>query len=147
MRSPHALLGLLAVVCLIGTRGGRDFVAVVCIALLALIVLVVAGRYLFKGPEVERARPTLTLIQGGLQQTVEIADVDPEEMSDLIKSAVRWRRPLPLPSGVIKGSSADSNAIQLIDEEEAERLRRKDLQVPSGPTAISPGDKDKPSDS
>lgn len=131
LRSSHALLGLLAVVCLFFFWLARDrspFVANAAFALFGLIVLATAGRFALKGPEAERGLPAIMVSR----TTVSIANIDvgamqTEEFQAMVTELIRrYRRPLPAPAGILKGPSSDPRAIQEISPEEAERYRKGD---------------------
>jgi hypothetical protein len=131
LRSSHALLGLLAVVCLLFfwlARDGFPFVANTSFVLFGLILLVAVGRFALKGPEAERRLPAITVSS----TTVSIANIEVWVMqTEEFRAAMTGfisatRRPLPAPAGILEGPSSDPKAIREIPPEEAERLRKED---------------------
>src|SRR5438034_6542039 len=147
VRSPQALLVALSGVCAIIFGLARESYPIVAYgagSLVAFEMLVVVLRYAIKGPEADRVQPTLTIVHSSAQQVVELRNVDAEEMAALLRLAARFRRPLPLPAGVVRGSAADPGAIVEITREEATALLRQDLgedaeRLPSGPTTLPRG--------
>ena len=74
-----------------------------------------------------------------IPQQIQIWNVDPESMTGLLKQAMADRRPLPAPAGVIRGSSADPSAVELLGATEAEELRRSDMGEKDQPPSLIPG--------
>ncbi len=130
VRSPQALMVGLGGVCAVFFGLAREAYPIVAYGFALLVgvqVLVVVVRYAIRGPEADRLQPTLTIVHSGAQQMVQMQNVDPAEMEALIKHAVKFRKPLPPPAGIVRGSAADPAAIVEISAAEAETLRREDL--------------------
>lgn len=131
LRSSHALLGLLAVVCPLFFWLARDrfpFVANASFVLFGLILLATVGRFALKGPEAERGLPVIMVSRS----LVSIANVDVWVMQTdefrvtMERIIALQRRPLPAPAGILEGPISDPKAIREIPPEEAERLRQED---------------------
>ena len=95
--------------------------------LFAFLAVIVAFRYVVKGPESDRGQPAVTVSH----HQVSILNIEPAVMSsqdfiDFVKVIAAYRRPLPPPAGVIDGPASDLNSIREITPEEAEELRRQD---------------------
>src|SRR5206468_11440923 len=128
---PRAALVGLAVVCLaamgIGWRAAQPLLMIAAFALIALIVVVVALRFAFKGPELDRALPFVSVSHTPLGHAVQIGNIDPGMMASLLQWVAANRQPLPAPSGIVTGSAADPSAILEIAPDEEERLNRLDM--------------------
>jgi hypothetical protein len=118
LRSNHALifaLSLGAIVLFWLAADNYPQVAYGASGLFALCVLAVVGRYIFKGPEQDRAQPILTYSP----QQLQILNVEPAAMENLARLMVATRHPLPPPAGIINGPASDPKAIQLLSPEQA----------------------------
>ncbi len=121
LRSSHALifgLGIGALVLFGLARTGYPIAAYVATGLFSVCVLGVVGRYIVNGPEQDRAQPSLTYSP----QQLQIVNVDPVAMEALAKVMVLNRQPLPPPAGILIGPASDPAALQLISNEQAEKL-------------------------
>jgi hypothetical protein len=135
VRSPQALLVALAGIDAMFFWLARESYPVVAYGVAALFgieVLVVLARYAKKGPEADRVQPALTVFQDYSGQVVDFRNVDADEMRALLKVVARFRRPLPPPNGIVRGSAADPDAIVEISTEEAAKLLREDVGEESG---------------
>lgn len=146
LRSSHALIGVLAALCVgLFALGRADYpvVAYGSFGLIAIIVLCVVLRYAVKGPEVDRGQPALMYSP----QQIQIWNVDQQSMAELFKQAVADRKPLPPPAGLITGSSGDLASVKMLAPHEAEDLRKQDMGQPGSSQPYKPsGQLEPPSD-
>ena len=136
LRSNHALLSLLAIVCLLlfGVAGSKyPIVAYGSFGLFGLIVLGAVCRYVIHGPERDRGQPVVVLAGNRIQ----IVNFDQEAAESLVRFALRHRQPLPPPSGLIVGVASDEKAIRPLTLEEAQKIAESDARalVEAGTTA------------
>lgn len=130
IRSPQALLvGLAGVAAIMFglARESYPVLAYVMGSVVTLELLVVILRYAVKGPEADRMQPTVTIVQSAGQQTLELRNIDTAEMEALVRLAVKFRKPLPPPAGIVRGSAADPTAIEEVSPERAAALLQEDL--------------------
>ena len=134
LRSSHALLGLLAVVCLLFfslSRTINPFVSTGSFVLFALLLLGVLYRFAFKGPEADRAQPVVSISYLETRiLNIEPAAMERLEFRELIKEIIKHRRALPAPAGIVNGPASNPSSIREITPSEAEQLRKQD-NVPS----------------
>jgi hypothetical protein len=129
LRSSHALIGLLALLCLAFFVAGSKvpIVANTSYGLFVLIVLSIVGRYLLKGPEADHRLPSITVSQTMVSiANISVGSMQTTEFQALIAGLIQSRRPLPAPAGILKGPSSDPNAIQRVSQKESEELQSKD---------------------
>lgn len=139
MKSGHSLIGLLClvlmVVCVTAMITGNSWLAGGSFIAILTIVLFVGVRYLLKGPEAEKASPSVTIAHN----RVNFINIDPAMIPELRKLLRLLRQPLPPPAGIIKGIAADPNSIVALTLEEAEAIRQQDLAEDDDETsAVSP---------
>jgi hypothetical protein len=127
MRSGHSLVGLVCLVsmtvCLTAMLTGYAGIAVGSASIIGVIVLGVVGRYVLKGPEAEKASPSVTIADN----RVSLINIDPASLPELRRLARMLRQPLPAPSGIIKGIAADPMSVIDLTPEQAEEMRQQDL--------------------
>ncbi len=130
LKSNHSLVLGLGATCLVLFALARESYAIVAYGsafLVAVLVGVVAVRFAIKGPEAEHALPAVTFAGNQFQ----LINIDQATAEDLVRFAIRNRKALPLPSGVLQGPASDPLSIKLLSPTEA-----KTLQLPeslSGP--------------
>lgn len=134
VRSSHALIGVMAIGC-VGlfalARTSYPVVAYGAFGLFALTLGSVLYRYLAKGPEREHGLPSLTVSNNQVQ----IVNISSDTLQDLVEFVVKNRKPLPPPTGVIRGSATDPDAITLLNPEAAEALASQDMKSLEPPRA------------
>lgn len=134
VRSSHALLGWLALLMLAFFWLAADsypIVAYGAAALFAIASLGVIGRFVSKGPEADHALPSITVTSGQL----EIANIEEDMAESLFKLAMKHRKALPPPAGIVQGLASDPTAIRIVEPGEAAKLALAD----SNPRAIDAG--------
>jgi hypothetical protein len=123
LRSSHALIFVLSGGTLVLFRLAAEeyeVVAYIACGLFSLCVVAVIGRYVFKGPEQDRAQPILTYSP----QQLQIVNVEPAAMENLAKLMVTSRHPLPAPVGILTGPASDPSAVQILSPEDAKQLEQ-----------------------
>jgi hypothetical protein len=121
LKSNHSLVLGLSAACLVLFALARDrypIVAYGAAAMVGILVFVVAGRYVLRGPEGEHGMPSVTFSGNQFQ----LLNIDQERAEDLVRFAIRNRKPLPPPTGTISGAASDVGAISLLSPEEAVRM-------------------------
>lgn len=137
LRSSHALIAFLALLCLLFfwlARGiDSPFLQNSPFILFALLLLVVIGRFAIKGPEADRAQPVVAVSTFETRiLNIEPAAMESPQFLQLLKDVMKHRHPLPPPAGIIRGLASDPESIQEITPAEAVELAKKD-------NAITPG--------
>ena len=133
LRSSHAVLVVLALACLSFFYLSKDAPALVYVAygsfiLFGVLLLIVAIRFLVNGPEADRHQSVVTITHAETRiVNIEPAIMGVEFLTNLMKEAVRFRQPLPAPSGIVQGPASDPASIKEISADEAERLKEEDL--------------------
>jgi hypothetical protein len=121
LRSAHALifsLSLLTLVLFFLAAAEYPIVAYLASGLFALCVIVVLLRYAVKGPEQDRAQPSLTYSP----QQLQIVNMDPAAMESLANMMVHGRQPLPPAAGILVGPASDPSSLRELTVEEARLL-------------------------
>ena len=140
VRSSVGLIALLAIICLLFAALLKDvlYVPGAAFVLFAGIVVVVMIRYSQKGPEFHRVNSTFLLSQHEFQiHGHELGILEhPEFSRALTELVVRFRQPLPLPSGILEGPASNPSSIRELTAEEAKCLTERDNSVPQGNTQI-----------
>lgn len=144
LRSSHALLGLLAVLCFLFffSSGGFPLIAYGAFLIFCALLSAVLYRFVRHGPEVDRQQPVITFSQTETRiLNIEPSSMGMAEFRELVMWVVRHRRDLPLPAGVVVGRASDPKAIREISQEEAKRLAEQDKHL--GLPEEGSSDKDK----
>ena len=93
-------------------------VAFISVGLLAAIVVAVVGRYVVKGPELDRGLPTVSVADSYFQ----VVNIDSSTAESLAHFAIAHRRELPSPTGLVEGASSDLDSVRMLSPEEARHL-------------------------
>ena len=129
LRSTHALIALLSALCpVFAIVGGADVVVVRgSFALFALLVLVVLGRYLWKGPESDRQQAIISISATHTELShVDLSQLLKPELRPLLHLLGSLRQPLPPPAGVIEGSVSDPASLVEISADKAKQIADQD---------------------
>jgi hypothetical protein len=134
LKSTHTLVGLLGVMTLLGIwfclKSGFWFGAYLFCIVLAVVSLIVVGRYALKGPEADRGQPTVSFSHQDNRMQAQFVNIDLTGDVARLLHAIINRRPLPPPSGVLEGLASDPNAtIRQVDPEAAQLLAREDSRL------------------
>lgn len=126
LRSSHAVVVIFGLICLLFAIWVPDL-RIPAFVLFAIVALLIVGRYVLRGPETERAQPTVSITHFEAR----IVNFDPAFMNTpefraLLRALIQFRRPLPAPTGVLQGPSSNQASIREVPPEEAERLRIQD---------------------
>lgn len=132
LRSSHAVLAVLAIICLFFFYFSKDlpafsFVAYGSFVLFSLLLAIVVIRFGTKGPEADRLQSVVTISH----TETRITNIEPELMGreflmKLIKALVALRQPLPPPTGTLQGPASDPASIKELSVEDAARLSAED---------------------
>lgn len=132
LRSSHALLGLLAILCFLFFLVAADFPLIIYGSFFIFCALALAVVYRFHrhGPEVDRQQPIITFSQTETSIfNIEPSSMDVDEFRELVMYVVKHRKELPLPTGVIEGRASDPKSIRVISREEAKRVAEEDKHL------------------
>jgi hypothetical protein len=144
LRSSHALLGLLAVLCLaFSMASSNPIVTLGSFFLFVGIASVVTIRYLWKGPEQDRLQPSMVFTEASAHLT----NIGPAEVENLpffrefVRLAAEHRQALPLPSGkVVDGE------VVMLTEDQAREIAREDQRALKPVSPSQPGSSEEPAE-
>jgi hypothetical protein len=124
LRSSHALLALILVLAFLFYLLGRSdpLVSRGAFVVFVAVTLVVLYRFFSRGPEQDRAQSSVAV--GPNEARFNNVDLPQELVRAVLTQVLSPPKPLPLPTGVIKGSASDPAAIQILSVDAA-----KDLMV------------------
>lgn len=122
LRSSHALLAFFGLLCLLFSITGKDNTLILNGSFVMFLGLAtfVGCRYLWKGPEHERAQPFMSFTQLETHLgNIEPSALEQPGLRELVLFAAANRRALPPPEGIILGSSSDPTAVKPLSDDEA----------------------------
>jgi hypothetical protein len=142
LKSSHSLLGVLAVITLCAfwlcLKFTFPFGSYALCATLIVLVLLIVCRFALRGPEADRAQPSVSLTHQDNRVQAQFLNFDMNAQLIAVFQSVLTRRPLPAPSATIEGLASDPDAFRPITAEMAQTLAQEDAQLLLPPPVNTP---------
>jgi hypothetical protein len=129
LRSSHALVALVALLCLGFFAFGRPDPVITygSFGLFVVLALAVIFRYAMRGPEVDRSQTVVAIShQAATISNVDLSQLTQGDLIAVMQAVINPRSPLPPPTGLIRGDSSDLHSIEHLDPAQAKVLADED---------------------